>query len=172
MSRRLAVAAFLAAVAIAGCAAPPPPAPEVDVAAEAQAIRDLSAVWLEAARQRDGATIDEMFAADATTIFDGEVLEGLPAIRAGRELEWAEEPQGELDWTTSSVIVAASGDLAVERGSWTEREIEEEGEEVENGEYVTIWTKIDGQWKVLIDAGTEIDDVDVEMEEVAVEIDD
>jgi len=172
MSRRLAVAACLAVVAMAGCAAPPPPVPEVDVAAEAQAIRDLSAVWLEAAKQRDGATIDGLFTADATTIFDGEVLEGLPAIRAERELEWAEEPQGELDWTTSSVIVAASGDLAVERGSWTETEIEEDGEEVENGEYVTIWTKIDGQWKVLIDAGTEIDEVDVDTEEVAVEIDD
>jgi len=171
MSKAWIVAVVLAVVAIAGCAAPPPPEIEVDVVAEAQAIRDLSAIWLEAAKQRDGATIDGMFAPDATTIFDGKVLEGLAAIRADRDLEWAEEPQGELDWTTSSVIVAASGDLAVERGSWTEQEIEDDGEEISNGEFVTVWTKIDGQWKVLIDAGTEIDDVDVEMEEVAVEID-
>lgn len=172
MSTRFAVVAVLAVFSIAGCAAPPPPAPEVDVVAEAQAIRDQSAIWLEAAKQRDGETIDGMFAADATTIFDGELLEGLPAIQANRALEWAEEPPGELNWTTSNVIVAKSGDLAVERGSWTVLENEEDGEEVENGEYVTVWTKIDGQWKVLIDAGSEIDAVDVEMEEEAVEIDD
>jgi ketosteroid isomerase-like protein len=158
MSTRFAVAAFLSVVAIAGCAAPPPPPPEVDVAAEAQTIRDLSALWLEAAKVRDGATIDGMFAADATTIYDGEVHEGLAAIRAARDEEWAEEEQGDLDWTTSSVLVAASGDLAVERGSWTEQGVDDD--EIEVGEYVTVWTKIDGQWKVLIDAGTEIEDVD------------
>jgi len=83
-----------------------------------------------------------MFAFDATTIFDGKVLEGLAAIQADRALEWAEEPQGKLDWTTSSVIVAASGDLAVERGSWTEQDVDDD--EIEVGEYVTVWTWIGG----------------------------
>jgi len=158
MSTRLAVAAVLAVVAIAGCAAPPPPEPGVDLAAEAQAIRDASALWLEAARKRDAATLDGLFTTGATTIFDGVILQGLPAIQANRELEWAEEPQGELDWQTSEVIVAASGDLAIERGSWTEQDLEDD--EIEVGEYLTVWTKIDGHWLVLYDAGTEIEDED------------
>ncbi len=158
MSRSIAVAVVLAVFAIAGCAAPPPAEPEVNVAAEAQAIRDASALWLEAAIERDGATIDSLFSADATTIFDGEVFQGLAAIQANRELEWAEEAQGDLNWTTTSVIVAASGDLAVERGSWTQQDLEDG--EFEVGEYVTIWTKIDGHWKVLYDAGTELEDDD------------
>jgi len=160
MSTRLAVAVVLTVVAFAGCAAPPPPEPEVNVAAEAQAIRDASALWLEAAIERDAVTIDGLFAADATTIFDGKILEGLAAIQANREREWAAEEQGNLNWTTTSVLVSASGDLAVERGSWTEQDLEDG--EYEVGEYVTVWTKIDGQWKVLYDAGTELEDDDDE----------
>ncbi|MEE8148515.1 MAG: hypothetical protein V3T24_12985, partial [Longimicrobiales bacterium] len=47
--------------------------PAIDVAAEAQAIRGLSAQWLEAANARDGATISNLFAPNGTTIFDGEI---------------------------------------------------------------------------------------------------
>lgn len=164
MSTRFAVAVLLAVVAIAGCAAPPPAEPEIDVAAEAQAIRDASALWLEAAKERDGVTIDGLFTADATTIFDGVMLQGLPAIQANREMEWAEEPQGDIDWQTSEVIVAASGDLAIERGSWTEKDLDDD--EIEVGEYLTVWTKIDGHWLVLYDAGTEIEDEDDDDEEL------
>jgi uncharacterized protein (TIGR02246 family) len=150
-------------VLVACCPEPPPPAPAVDVAAEELAIRGLSARWLEAAKARDGAAIDAVMRADATTIFDGQVLVGLPAIQANREKEWAEETGGAIEWTTTNVVVAASGDLAVERGRWTETEADDG--EVETGEYVTVWTKVDGQWKVLVDAGTELEDGDEDEDE-------
>ena len=157
MFARVSVAVVLALAGVmAGCAVPPPPEPAIDVAAEEAAIRDQSAMWLEAAKVRDGAAIDGFFAPTATTIFDGTVLEGLPAIQADREQEWASEPESELDWTTTSVVVAASGELAVERGHWTERDLEDN--QTDHGEYVTVWTKIDGHWKVLYDAGTELED--------------
>lgn len=152
---RVATALLLALVVFACCEEPPPAEPEIDLAAETQVIRDLSAKWLEAARTRDGATIDSLFTQVATTIFDGKVHQGLEAIRAARELEWADEPQGEIDWKTTGVVVAAAGDLAVERGSWTERESDGD---VELGEYLTVWIKVEGEWKVLFDAGTELDD--------------
>ena len=166
MLTRVGLVVVAIAGVLAGCAAPPPAEPVVDIAAEAQTIRDLSAMWLEAAKVRDGATIDGLFAADATTIFDGEVYQGLASIRAARELEWASEPQGEFDWATTSVVVAASGDLAIERGQWTERDLEED--EADVGEYVTVWTKIGGQWKVMVDAGTELED-EVEGEEMNID---
>lgn len=156
MLTRVSVAVVVAVGVMIGCAAPPPPEPAVDVEAEAQAIRGLSAMWLEAARARNGDLIDSVLAPNATTIFDGKALEGLPAIQADREQEWASQPQGELDWTTTSVVVAASGDFAVERGYWTEQDMEDG--EMDRGEYVTVWTKIDGEWKVLYDAGTELED--------------
>jgi len=155
MSTRVAVSVLLVLVVGACCEAPTPAEPEIDLVAETQAIRDLSAKWLEAARARDGATIDSMYAQLATTIFDGKVRQGLDSIRAARELEWAKETQGEIDWKTIGVVVAAAGDLAIERGSWTEQDPDGD---VDHGEFVTVWIKAEGQWKVLYDAGTKLDD--------------
>ena len=144
----------LAVVALVACAAPQPQQPAVDVAAEAQAVRDASAAWLAAQQVRDAAAIDALMAADITTMFDGEVLEGLDAVQAERDEEWNEFPDGLVSWTTTDVGVAASGDLAYERGEWTfDPDGPGEGPEVA-GAYLTVWKKIDGQWKAIYDTGT------------------
>lgn len=156
MSKCRVFVVVLALFSLVACAAQPVDEPAVDVAAEAQAIRDASSAWLTAAQARDAAMIDGLFAASITTIFDGEINEGLAAVQANREEEWASQPDATLTWTTSEVGVAASGDLAYERGSWTsDPDGAGEGPE-EYGEYLTVWKKIDGQWTVLHDAGTKI----------------
>ncbi|MGB5882227.1 MAG: nuclear transport factor 2 family protein [Thermoanaerobaculia bacterium] len=151
---------------VAACAPPeqaaPEPEPEVDIAAEQEAIRDLSMEWMEAANARDGATLDSLMAQNAVTIFDGEIYEGQAAIAASREAEWAENPEFVVSWVTSAVEVAASGDLAYERGSWTS-DPDGPGEAAEeHGEYVTVWNKIDGQWRAVVDAGTTLEAEDEE----------
>lgn len=128
--------------------------PAVDIAAEAQAIRDLSMQWLEAAQAKDAAAIATVFAADGTTIFDGELHQGRANIQAEEEQGFSENPDGTTSWVPGVVEVAASGDLAFERGGWTfDADGPGEGEEV-HGEYVTVWQKIDGRWQVAVDAGT------------------
>ena len=156
MSLRHSFFVFLAIFFLAACAAPPAEEPGVDVAAEAQAIRDASAAWLQALQARDGAMIDGFFAADITTIFDGEIHEGLAEVQAAREKEWASQPDFTVTWTTTAVEVAASGDLAYERGHWTSDPDGAGEAPEEHGEYLTVWKKIDGQWKVLHDAGTKV----------------
>ena len=154
-SKRIAALAFAAAAATAcapsggGEEAPPP----VDLAVEEQAVRDLSVQWMEAYRAQDAATIVNLFAPDGTTFFDGELREGREAIQANMESEWSEYPDFTIAWSTSSVEMAGSGDLAVERGAW-EYDPDGAGEaEGVNGQYVTIWKKIDGQWQVIMDVG-------------------
>jgi uncharacterized protein (TIGR02246 family) len=148
---------FAIVILVACCEAPPAEESVVDVAAEAQAIRDASAAWLQALQARDAATIDGFFAANVTTIFDGEINDGLAEVQAAREEEWASQPDSTVTWTTTAVEVAASGDLAFERGNWTS-DPDGAGEAPEvYGEYLTVWKKIDGQWKVLHDAGTKIE---------------
>lgn len=158
MSVRNACGAVLVVLCLAACAAPtPPPAePAIDLVAEEQAIRNASMAWLQAVQARDGATIDGYFAANAASIFDGEVHEGLAAIQMNREQEWAENPDSTMEWTTTEVGVAASGDLAYERGSWTFDPDGAGDAPEEQGEYLTVWQKIGGQWKALYDAGTTI----------------
>ena len=156
MSLRHTFFVVLAVFALVACAAPPAEEPAVDLAAEAQAIRDASAAWLAADQARDAATIDGFFAADITTIFDGEINEGLAEVQASREEEWASQPDSTVTWTTTAVEVAASGDLAYERGNWTSDPDGAGEAPEEHGEYLTVWKKIDGQWTVLHDAGTKI----------------
>lgn len=141
---------------LAGCAPCEEPA-AVDKAAEAQAIRDQSAQWLTWAQEKNSAEIAGIIAEDAETIFDGEHYQGLAAIQANMEKEFAERPaESMLTWTTANVQVADSGDLAYERGSWV-FDKDGAGEEPETqGEYLTIWKKVDGEWKVALDAGTTI----------------
>jgi len=154
-SKRIAALAFAAAVATAcapsgGDEETPPP---VDLAEEEQAVRDLSMQWMEAYRAQDAATIVNLFAPDGTTFFDGELLEGREAIQANMESEWSEYPDFLIAWSTSSVEMAGSGDLAVERGVW-EYDPDGPGEaEGVNGQYVTTWKKIGGRWQVIMDVG-------------------
>ena len=154
MSLRHTFCVVLAIFFLAACAAQPAEEPAVDLAAEAQAIRDASATWMQALQARDGATIDGFFAADVTTIYDGKIRQGLPAIQAAREEGWTKNPDSTITWTTTAVEVAASGDLAIERGNWTEDPDGAGEKPEEHGEYITTWKKIDGQWKVVYDAGT------------------
>jgi len=158
MSVRNPCGVVLVVLCLAACAAPtPPPAePAIDLAAEEQAVRDASRAWLQAVQVKDAATIDGYFAANAASLFDGKYLEGLAAIQMNREQEWAANPDFTMDWTTTEVGVAASGDLAYERGAWT-FDPDGAGEAPEeHGQYLTVWKKIGGQWKALVDAGTTI----------------
>jgi len=142
-----------AVVALAACAQPADQ-PTVDLAAEAQAVESVSMQWLEAARARDLDAAAALIAQDAVFFDQGEgSLEGLPAIRADMESNWAEYPDFTVDWSTTSVQVASSGDMAWERGSWT-FDPDGAGEaESMNGEYVTVYKKVDGAWKAVADIG-------------------
>ena len=140
-----------AALLTAACAQ----APKVDVAAEAQAIRDRSAEWLGLAQAKDFAAIaGGIYTADAATLFDGEIRKGTAEIEAGMAAEMAGAPDSTMTWTTDDVKVAASGDLAYERGSFS-FDPDGAGEAApRTGEFVTIWTKVDGSWRAVVDAGT------------------
>lgn len=148
---------LLAVLLIAGltaCAPPPEPAepeaaaPAVDLAAEEQVIRDSSMQWLAAEQGHDLLTVMSFMDADVTTIFDGKILDGYAAVEADTQDRWEAYPDGAIDWSTSSVDIAGSGDLAYERGSWTAGDM--------TGEFVCIWKKVDGEWKVVVDVASTI----------------
>jgi uncharacterized protein (TIGR02246 family) len=140
--------------ALSACAAPPEQGPQVDVEAEAQAIRGISAQWMEYVANRDMAAILELFAEDAVTLSESETpREGRAAIQANIEADWAENPDFTATWSTTSVEVAASADIAWERGTW---QYDPDGAgEVEGtyGEYVTLYEKTGDTWKVVLDIG-------------------
>ena len=142
-------------VLAAGCAKQAPEAPAVDLAAEEQAIRDRSMEWLKFATARDAAAIASgILAANTVTMYDGVINEGVAAVQAASEAGYAARPNSTVTWTTDEVHVAASGDLAYELGTATE-DADGDGEAAPTtGRYVTVWTKVDGTWRAVVDAGT------------------
>ncbi len=152
--RLLLIVAACAGLA-AGCTKPAPEAPVVDLAAEAQAVRDRSAAWLQMAQARDFAGIaNDMYAADAATMFDGNISHGTAEILASSEADNAKTPDSTIEWSTTSVQVAGSGDFAYELGSFTFDPDGAGDAAAATGEYVTVWTKADGGWRAVVDAGT------------------
>jgi ketosteroid isomerase-like protein len=150
-ARTVLVVAALAA--LAACAKQP----TTDVAAEEQAIRDASAAWMKAVQARDWAAAAANFAPDGMSFPEHkEPIVGPAAAQAAAEAEWAGMPNASLSWTTDKVVVAASGDLALEMGSWS---MTNEGKE-EKGKYVTVWQKVTGAWKAAADIGVNTMPVD------------
>lgn len=153
---------ILIVAVLAACAPPAEPpapaeiAPAVDLAAEEQTIRDSSMQWLAAEQGRDLLTVMSFMDANVTTIFDGEITRGRAAFEDSVQERWEAMPDANIEWATGSVVVSACGDLAYERGAWTLDPGGLANPDAETGEFVTIWRKIDGEWKVVVDAGTTI----------------
>lgn len=145
---RLVTLAGLAA--LVGCAAPEPAPPPVDLAADAQAIRDASMAWLAAVQAKDHAAAAANYAPDGMAFPEHqEPLVGPAAYQAHAEAEWAKTPNATVSWTVDDVVVASAGDMAMEKGSYT---FTNEGQ-TEQGRYITVWRKVDGAWKVAADIG-------------------
>jgi ketosteroid isomerase-like protein len=64
---------------------------------------------------------------------------------------WLPDPTITNDFQTEVVEVAASGEIAYERGTYKVTVETEAGRMEAVGKYLCIWKKIDGVWKVAVD---------------------
>jgi ketosteroid isomerase-like protein len=138
----------------AGCAAEsaPAPAPAVDLAADEQAIRDISMQWLALEKARDAAGIVALLAEGGTYYRTSrQPIVGAAAGLAYFAEDWAANPKAQVTWATDRVDVAASGDIAVEYGTYAVTGLGADGAGMDNGKYTTVFHKVNGQWKVFSD---------------------
>jgi ketosteroid isomerase-like protein len=150
-------AVLLALAAGLGACAQQAATPAVDLAAEEQAIRDASGQWMAATQARDWAAAAAFFAPDGVAFPSNHTpLVGPAAMQANAEAEAAAMPNAVIGWTVDVVVVAASGDLAYESGTWT---MGNEGTQ-DTGKYITVWRKLEGQWKAISDMGVSTMPVD------------
>lgn len=130
--------------------------PAVDLAAEEQAIRNRSAEWMNYANSKDVASIvNGVFSPDAYAVFDKKVHRGSAAIQAAMDKQVKDMPNAVVSWNTTSVKVAASGDMAVEKGDYVVDPDGEGKKSAISGTYVTVWEKVDGNWRVTADVGAD-----------------
>jgi ketosteroid isomerase-like protein len=150
---------FVALVSSAACAPPAPPAPpvpKIDLAAERDALTAADKAWNDAFNKSEspveaflGAMLD-----DARFQFaDSPPAVGKDAIRAALTA-MASTPGFHVEWAPSVAVVAASGDLGYTVGALAMKMDGPDGKPVAvDGHYVTIWKKVDGAWKVIVDTG-------------------
>ena len=106
--------------------------------------------WLAASQAKDFAKVAANFAPDGIAFWTpgADPLVGPAAIQAFAEASVAKMPNYSPSWTTDNVVVAASGDMAVQVGSYV---FSDAGKEVGRGKYVTTWRQVDGVSKVITD---------------------
>ncbi len=122
----------------------------VDVEAESAAIRELGRQWRDALTANDFDAILGFYAETAMEMpANTPIVVGHQAIRAWYE-SWLTTEVVNI-WTTEVIEVAASGDLAYERGTYDFSMDAPDGPIKDVGKYVLIWKKIGGQWKAIID---------------------
>jgi uncharacterized protein (TIGR02246 family) len=136
------------AIALAACQ---PAAPKVDVAAEEAAIRAQVAAFNTAVAAYDSAGAAAIYAPDAVLLPPNQGrLQGTAMIQ--QFFAGLKQAQVSMAVTPVAIIVAASGDLAVEEGTWTTSlPTPTGGTYTDNGKYLVAWRKINGTWLTQLD---------------------
>jgi len=147
-------------VLVTACSPPaPPPAPPAeskpDLAAEERAIRDADARWLKAAQASDATAEAAVFASDGVAYREHvPPLVGPAAFQAYVTKFRAENPKVKTNWSTNAIQVAEAGDMAVQTGEYHLTGLGPKGEREDTGRFVTVWKKVNGEWKVAHDIGS------------------
>ena len=155
----LAIAASLGAAALTcGCAPAAGPAKTgVDTAKIIDAIKTDEVHWNNDWKGGDSATIASHYASGATLMVPSlPPMLGAAAIRAGIA-ETLEDQAFALTFASDKVDVAASGDLAAARGTYTQTATDPNTHTVvtQKGTYVTVYKpQAGGAWKAVWDINT------------------
>jgi len=118
---------------------------------DARTIRELSDQWQRDIAAQNVDAIVALHAPDAVIMLSHAPLAtGSTAIR-GMYDEMVKTPGLVLHWTPTKIEVA-SPRVATEYGTYTESYDTPQGKATDAGNYVTIWHKINGKWRVALDA--------------------
>lgn len=156
--RSLALLTIALGCLLAGCAQPSPPSvPKPDLAAEEKAIRDLDAQWLKAVASRDASAEAAVFAEDGVAYREhNNPIVGPAAYQAFQAKFYADNPMASTTWSTDAVRVAESGDMAIQTGETHVTNLGAKGDREDRVRFVTVWRKVNGQWKAAHDIGVTI----------------
>jgi len=123
----------------------------VDLAAEEETIRALDRQWQAAVDGKDVAAAAAFFAPDGIVMpAGGPMIVGREGIEAWFS-EWLVSPEVSNSFAPDVIEVAASGDLAYDRGTYRFVMETPEGRFEDVGKYVVVWRKIDGEWLAALD---------------------
>ena len=123
----------------------------VDTGVDEQAIRGHVDHWLQLVKAKDAAAIAELYAED------GAVMPPNAPIGKGRaaiQQTWASmmrTPGFGLTFVPEQIVVSSSGDMALDRGTYSLTIAPNGTTQTDTGKYVVVWRKIGREWKVAAD---------------------
>ena len=123
----------------------------VDAGADEQAIRGHVDRWVELVKAKDAAGIAALYAED------GAVMPPNAPIGKGRaaiQQTWAsmmQTPGFDLTIAPEQILVSSSGDMALDRGTYSLTIAPDGKTMTDTGKYVVVWRKIGGEWKAAAD---------------------
>jgi ketosteroid isomerase-like protein len=157
---RLALLLSVTALLLPACQAGEKPAKDaaemnstaaVDNGADEKAIRGQVDRWLLLIKAKDAAAIAELYAED------GAVMPPNAPISKGRaavQQTWASlmgTPGFGLTFVPEQIIVSSSGDMALDRGTYSLAVAPNGTAQTDTGKYVVVWRKVGSEWKAAAD---------------------
>lgn len=128
--------------------------PVIDIRAEAETINKAEDEWTAAIRAKDIEIIMRIFAPEAVVMnANTPACIGLAGIRKSQELWFSDSTIIHDSFTSAidTIEVSASGDLAYVRGNSKLSIITPDGIVEETDKWITIYRKINGNWKAIVD---------------------
>jgi ketosteroid isomerase-like protein len=117
-----------------------------------RAEKELLAADIEFAKQTAARRLEgwmDAFAPDAAVLHDGKTVSGTQALRQYYEPVFANK-NFTLTWTPTNAEASKDGSLGYTYGAYEAKN----GDRISHGMYLTIWRKINGKWKVVMDTGS------------------
>lgn len=146
LTKRMPARAALIALAIAALAQT-----AASQSRDERAVRAASDAWQRYIAEQKVDSIVALHTPDAVVLFaNAPPMKGSVAIRSG----WSDIvkiPAYKVQWTPTRIDVA-SKKVATEYGTYTESYDTPSGKATDAGNYVTIWHKVNGKWRVALDA--------------------
>jgi len=143
---------FYTCIILIGCNS----TPKVDFQAEKDLIQNNEDEWTVALQTRDAEKIVSFYATEAVSMRPNQpIYIGLNAIRNGIESMLSDTAllfntyTGKVD----AIEVSVAGDMAYSYGHDELMVKTKDGLVKDEGKWVDIWTKLDGQWKVIVSCG-------------------
>ena len=146
------VVLFCACLTLAGCTT----APKVDIQAEKNAIQSMEDQWFVAFKTSDVEKIMSFYASDAIIMDpNNPIIIGLEGIRNNANSMFTDTTLllNTYSGTVNVIEVSTSGDFAYARGQQQITVKTKEGLVKDEGKWVDVLKKIDGQWKIIVTIG-------------------